>query len=189
MIEVPHHNCPECPTGEISAYIDGELTPSREIELELHFAACRECATELNEQKQFLCSLNSSLMNEREIELPADFTRNIVANAESSVSGVRRPRELYNAVFICACLGLFVLFASGADAGKLFGGFYGFAEQAAIAAGLLGRVVYSVFYGAVIVIRSIASALEGDFAIALGVAAIVTAMIFVSRKVGRMRGV
>lgn len=181
--------CDDCSPGDISAYIDGELAPNRELDLELHFAACRPCAAELNEQKQFLCSLNSTLTNEQEIELPVDFVKNIVANAESSVSGVRRPRELYNAVFICAGLGLFVLFASGADASKLFGGFFGFAEQAAVAMGLLGRIVYSIFYGAVIVVRLVASALEGDFVIAFGVAAIVTAMIFVSRKVGGMRGV
>jgi hypothetical protein len=189
MIDDLNNICTDCPRGEISAYIDGELTPDRELELELHFAACRPCASELNEQKQFLCGLSSTLMNEREIELPADFAKHIVANAESSVSGVRRPRELYNAVFICAGLGLFVLFASGSDASKLFGGFFGFAEQAAIVVGLLGRLVYSVFYGAVIVIRSIAGALEGDLAIAVGIAAIVAAMIFISRKLGRIRGI
>lgn len=189
MIEKLENTCTDSRRGDISAYIDGELTPDRELELDMHFAACRSCSVELNQQKQFLCSLNSTLKNEGEIELPEDFARNIVANAESSVSGVRRPRELYNAVFICAGLGLFVLFASGADASKLFGGFFGFAEQAAIAVGLLGRIVYSIFYGAVIVIRSIASALEGDLAIGFAVAAIVMAMIFISRKLGRMRGI
>jgi anti-sigma factor RsiW len=189
MLDKVEKNCTDRARGEISAYIDGELTPSREFELELHFAACRSCTAELNEQKQFLCSLNSTLKNEQEIELPADFAKHIVANAESSVSGVRRPRELYNAVFICVGLGLFVLFALGADASKLFGGFFGFAEQAAIAVGLLGRIVYSIFYGAVIVVRLVASALEGDFAIALGVAAVVIAMIYVSRKVNGMRGI
>src|SRR5438445_5520441 len=103
----------ECPTDEIAAYIDGEMDAAREFELETHLAACEICSLELNQQKQFLASLNSSLKHEGDLELPANFTKLIVANAESTVSGLRRPRERFNAMFICAGLFLFALFALG----------------------------------------------------------------------------
>ena len=40
-----------CPTGDIAAYIDGELSPDHESELDLHFADCSVCTYEMNQQK------------------------------------------------------------------------------------------------------------------------------------------
>src|SRR5664279_3152743 len=110
----------ECPSDEIASYIDGELDLTRELELDAHFRECSICTDELNQQKQFVCSLDLSLKHERELELPANFTKTIVANAESTVSGLRRPRERFNAIFICAGLFLFVLFALGTNTGSYF---------------------------------------------------------------------
>src|SRR2546421_46883 len=111
-----------CPLDEIASYIDGELDAPREMELDAHFSQCAACSDELNLQKQFLCSLESSLKHESELELPPNFTKQIVANAESTVSGLRRPRERFNALFICAGLMLFILFALGPDAGRVIDG-------------------------------------------------------------------
>ncbi len=69
-----------CPKSEIAAYIDGELSPRQELDLELHLAACRSCAEELNEQKKLLCALDFALEDESEIELPENFTKVIVTN-------------------------------------------------------------------------------------------------------------
>ena len=146
-----------CPANEIASYIDGELDATREFELEAHFAGCGICSEELNQQKQFLCALNSSLGNEKEIELPPDFARLIVTNAESSVSGLRRPRERFNALFICAGLLLFVLFALGAEAGKVFGGFGSVVEQIAAIGNFFGHLMYAFGVGTMIVLRSIGS--------------------------------
>src|SRR6188472_4506226 len=90
-----------CPSSDLSAYIDGELSPHDELELEMHIAGCRVCADDLNLQKSFLNALDSSLEEEAEIQLPKNFTKTVVANAESRVSGIRRPHELRNAALIC----------------------------------------------------------------------------------------
>lgn len=188
MTQATQHAAFECPSDEISAYIDGELDLVRELEMESHLAVCESCSIELTLQKQFLCSLNSSLMEEKEIELPADFAKHIVANAESTVSGLRRPRERYNAVFICAALALFVMFAMGAEARTLLGSLYGFFEQAAVVAGFLGHLVYSVFIGLVIVLRSFASQFRLDVIVGLAIAACFTvALMLISRKVLNIR--
>src|SRR5436190_21488783 len=136
-----------CPTDEIAAYIDGELSPKREFELDTHFAGCSVCSDELNHQKQFLCQLDSSLKNEKDIDLPVDFAKTIVANAESTVSGLRSTRERFNAVFICAGLFLFVLFASGADAGPMFRGVSDLFEQVMAVGSYFGHLIYSIFIG------------------------------------------
>jgi hypothetical protein len=144
-----------CPVEDIAAFIDGELDLERELELESHFSICPSCTKELNQQKQFLCGLNSGLR--RELELPENFTQTVVANAESTVTGLRRPRERFNAIFICSGLFLFVLFAMGADAGKLFDGISLVVEKATIVVGFFGHAIYAVFVGLAIILRSLAS--------------------------------
>ena len=136
-----------CPSDEIAAYIDGELSPKRELELDAHFVECSGCADELNQQKQFLCQLDLSLKHGNDLDLPADFAKTIVANAESTVMGLRRPRERFNAVFICSGLFLFVLFVSGPDAGQVVRGVSVVFEQAMAVGSFFGHLIYSVFIG------------------------------------------
>jgi hypothetical protein len=111
----------------------------------------------LNQQKQFLCGLNVSLGREQDLDLPADFTKHVVVNAESTVSGLRRPRERFNAIFICSALLLFVLTAMGTDAGRVFEGFSLIFEKAAIVGGFFGHAIYAAFVGVAIIVRSLAS--------------------------------
>ncbi|MBK8464545.1 MAG: zf-HC2 domain-containing protein [Chloracidobacterium sp.] len=177
----------ECPLDEIAAYIDGELTFTREIELDAHFAACEACSEELNQQKQFLCELDAGLKGEDVIALPADFTKTIVANAESTVAGLRRPRERFNALFICAGLFLFALFALGSDAGKIFNGLAVAAEQVAAVGSFFGHLVYSIFLGLAIVVRSFAVQFRFDLVIGLILtAAIFACLMLASRRALRL---
>lgn len=178
-----------CPTDEIAAYIDGELNQSRELELDVHFAGCSKCTADLNDQKQFLQSLDLSLKQDKEIDLPENFTKVVVANAESNVSGLRRPSERYNALFVCAGLLLFVLFALGADATRLFDGVVSFAEQVAAVGGFFGHLIYSFFVGLTIIVRSVASQTRFDVTTVIGLSIFVAAFsLFVSRKVLQARG-
>jgi anti-sigma factor RsiW len=177
-----------CPVDEIASYIDGELDAVRELELDAHFSKCAACAEELNLQKQFLCSLESSLKHENELELPPNFTKQIVANAESTVSGLRRPRERFNALFICAALMLFILFALGADAGRVLGGVAVAFDQIAAIGAFFGHFVYDLFIGVTIVLRTFASqvrpdALAGGF---LGIAFVIF-IALISQRLVRVR--
>ena len=177
----------ECPTDEIAAYIDGEMDAGREFELETHLVGCEICSVELNQQKQFLCGLNSSLKHEGEIELPANFTKLIVANAESSVTGLRRPRERFNAIFICAGLFLFALFALGAEAGRVFDGVSNIFDQITAIGGFFGHLVYSVFVGVVVVVRSFAAQFRIDSAMAaLAAGFFAVSLMLISRRVMRL---
>lgn len=184
---LPHQDRSACPSYEIASYIDGELDPMHELELEAHFAFCAGCAEELNQQRQFLCGLNASLMNEGEIELPADFTRHIVANAESTVAGLRRPRERYNAIFICCGLLLFAMFALGADAGNVLSGFAGVFEKISAVGSFFAHFVYSFFIGLTVIVRSVANQTPPAVAYSIGVMAVFAILLLVvSRKVIRL---
>ncbi len=146
-----------CPSSEISAYIDGELSPFEEMELEKHFADCGVCSKDLNQQKKFLSALSSSLESEQEFELPKNFTKTIIANAESKVSGLRRSRERFNAIFICTALFLFILFALGSDAETPVRVFAKLFEQIAAVAVFVFHFTYSVSIGTVVIVRTLSS--------------------------------
>ena len=180
----------DCSTEEIAAYIDAELELAREIELEAHFSTCKTCSFELNEQKRFLRDLDASLNCEEPLELPANFTKIIVANAESNVSGLRRPGERYNALFICVGLTLFVLFVLGPEASRVIAGIWQIFEQMAIVGGFFGHLVYSLFLGVVIIIRSVAAQTSFDAVFTLLMTAVIIISVgAASKRVLRMRRV
>ena len=146
-----------CPREEIAAYIDGEIAPRRELELEMHFAVCRNCASELNLQKKLLCALDTALLPEREVALPKNFTKVIITKAESNVSGLRRPQERRNALLICAALFLPLLVGFGAETEPILTTFGNFAGQILAVGGLIIHLVYDVAVGAVVILRSLSN--------------------------------
>lgn len=145
----------ECPRAEIVAYIDGDLSPREEIELEKHFAVCCDCAEELNEQKKLLQALDFGLEDEEDFEIPEDFTKIVVANAQSNVSGLRQPSERFNALLICSALLLFVLLGLGSETGSVFQSVGKLFEQVLAIAGFFAHLAYDVAVGAVVIVRSL----------------------------------
>ncbi len=144
-------------TSEIAAFIDGELLPCEELELELHLAVCGSCSAELNQQKKLLCALDFALENEKQLELPTNFTKIVVANAESKVSGLRRPQERSKALFVCAALFLLVLLGLGGETEMVLNTFGKFAEQFLAVGGFMWNLIYDVSVGTAIVLRSLSS--------------------------------
>jgi anti-sigma factor RsiW len=166
-----------CPCMEITAYIDGELSPQEELALEMHLAVCKICSVELNEQKKFLFALNSTLEREKDLELPENFTKIIVTRAESRVSGLRRPNERFNAIFICAALFLFVLFGLGSEA---FGSFSRFFDQSFAVLGFAGHMLYSFVIGTTVILKSLSSQFVSDSSFSLVLLACVFAISLVA---------
>lgn len=149
----------KCPRPDIAAYIDGELSPSAELALEVHLAECKNCLEELNLQKKLLCALDYSLEKQPEIELPKNFAKVVAIRAESGVCGLRSKEERFRAVFICAFLLLIVLIGLGAETGRIFAAFGKIGEQAIIVAGFVGNLLYNLAVGTTIILRS----LSGQF--------------------------
>ena len=177
-----------CPSPDIAAYIDGELDAEREIRLDAHFYQCAVCTAELNSQKQFLLCLDAGLKDKKELELPASFAKRVAVNAEANVSGLRRPSEFFNSIFICIAILLFILFASGADAGKVLSGGYLVVEQALAVGGVFGHLIYDLFLGVAIVIRGFATQFRADVLITILLLCVLAApTILLSRRVLRVR--
>ena len=143
--------------NDLAAYIDGELSAREELELEMHIAICGDCNSELNEQKNLLQALDFALETEREIKLPANFTKIVVANAECKVSGLRRPQERFRALFVCAALFTLVILGLGGETRTVFGTFTKFAEQFLAVGGFVWNIVYDIAFGTAIILRSLSN--------------------------------
>ena len=156
-----------CLQNEIAAYIDGELTPREELNLEMHFAVCQTCRAKLNEQKKLLCALDFALENEREIELPENFTKVIVTTAESNVSGLRRPHERFKALFICAALFLLVILGLGGETEIIFNTFLKFGEQVLAVGGFVFHLIYRIAIGTTIILHSLSQQMVFNSAVSV----------------------
>ena len=157
MDRVETHNKVDCPSPDLSAYIDGELSPNDELKLEMHIAGCRTCADDLNLQKSFLNALDSSLEEEAQIQLPEDFTKTVVANAESRVSGLRRPHERRHAALICVGLIVFSIVALGGKAEGALIAATAVVEKLIAVVVSVAHVVYDLALGLSIVLRYLAT--------------------------------
>ena len=177
-----------CPREEIVAYVDGEITPREELELEMHIAGCKTCADELNAQKTLLCALDSFRMIEREIELPEDFTKIVVTKAESNVSGLRRPKERRNALVICSVLFLMVLVGlSSGDSETVFGAFPKLIEQFVAVGSFVLHFVYDLAFGITVVLRFLSNqfVFNSDVSTAFLVVSLAISLIILSRLIIR----
>ncbi len=143
------------PRHDIAAYIDGELSPREELELELHFIDCQVCRSELNEQKKLLCALDIILDDKNEIELPANFTKIVIANAESNVKGLRCPRERTRALFVCATLFLMVIFGLGAETSKTVESLGNIGEQFFAVGGFFVHFIHDATLVLTVILRSL----------------------------------
>lgn len=173
--------------SDIAAYLDGELPAREELKLEIHLAVCKECNKELNEQKKMLRVLDFAFEGESEIEMPANFTQVVVANAESKVSGLRRPQERFKALLICAALFLLVLLGLGGETRTVFNTFGKFAEQFLAVGGFLWNLIYDAAFGTAIILRSLSHQIvfnsNVSFAVLLGL--VFVCVIALSRFVTR----
>ena len=97
------HNCRK---DNIAAYIDGELDVASRSVLEVHLKECKSCASELQEQKLFMCELDLALANSSELAMPPNFARVVAVNAASDMSGARSAVERARALRFCIVLGL-----------------------------------------------------------------------------------
>jgi len=178
-----------CPRIEIAAYIDGELSPREELDLEMHFAVCAACAAELNEQKKLLCVLDFALENKEEIELPENFTRIVVANAESNVKGLRCPRERNRALFVCIALFLLVILGLGAETSKTFESFGTLTEQLLAVGGFFVHLVHDITIATTFIFRSLCLQFVFKSAISAGLLGIcfVGSLLIFSRLMSRHR--
>lgn len=142
-----------CPRTDIAAYLDGELLPREEMDLELHFMACKCCAAEFNEQKKLLRALDFALDEKPDFALPENFTKSVVIKAESNVSGLRRREERFRALFLCTALFLLIILGLGSETEAVFSTFAVFIEQIFAVGGFVAHLIFDVAFALTAILR------------------------------------
>lgn len=176
-----------CPRREIAVYIDGELNPREELDLEMHVAECKTCALELNEQKRLTFALEAMLEDEKDFQLPENFTRVVVANAESKVSGFRCPKERFRAVMVIMALFLLFLAGLGRQVKTFPEAFFKFGEQILVVLAFAMHLIFDIAVGASIILRSLFSqfVFNSSFSTVFAIAFFCVALFAVSRLISR----
>lgn len=115
-----HKSGMDCAKFDIAAYLDGELTPDQEFDIESHISGCGLCQTEYQLQKEILFAIDSVVDDVNELlEVPAEFAKVVTVKAESNVSGIRTSSERFRAVFALAFLLFLAAISLGTEAGAI----------------------------------------------------------------------
>lgn len=145
-----------CPREEIAAYIDGELSSSEEMDLDLHLTNCKTCSDELNSQKKVSTTLEILLEDKADdFELPANFTKVITAKAESNVSGLRQPKERLSAFIIFAVLIALVVVGLGSRIDTVWFAFGKIAGQMMVVGGFVWHVIIDIGIVISVILRAL----------------------------------
>jgi hypothetical protein len=115
------------------------------------------CTEDLNLQKSFLNALDYSLDEREVIELPSNFTRAVMTNAESRVTGLRGPRERRSAALICIGLVAVAFLALGTNAERSIVAIAAVADKLVAVVSSVSHFLYDVALGSAIVLRSLAT--------------------------------
>ena len=162
IIENTENNCR---ITEIADYIDGELSAKTETEIEFHLLACENCRQELEFQKQLLTALDSEF--EELPELPVDFTKTTIINAESNVQGLRRKDERFRAVFICAGLFLLIVLGLGNEAKTVFSAFGTILNQISAVGGFVVHFLFDLTIGLMVILKFISHQFSQELLLAV----------------------
>lgn len=175
----------KCPREEITAFIDGELSPAEELEFDLHLANCRMCAEELNAHKKVSTTLEILLEKEsNEIDLPENFCKIVKTRAESDVGGLREKKERSFAFFIFAGLILFVFIGLGTEFETVWLAAQKFAGQFLAVGWFVWHAVLELAFVFAVILRFLSQ--HFVFSSILTVLLISSALIFTTLMLSRM---
>lgn len=143
-----------CPVEDVAAYLDGELSGAAQQTFENHLANCPDCAAELRQQRQLLCTLEAAFTRTSRFDLPKNFTRVVAAHAEGDLNVARNKSERRRALKLCAVLALAAFALLGAAARALvFQPIRRSGQVAALVFDLLWQTMYDAAVGVAIILR------------------------------------
>jgi anti-sigma factor RsiW len=158
-MKFPIQEQPECQLEDVAAYLDGELDGVALETFETHLKSCLDCAAELRNQRQLLCTLDFAFGESRTFELPHNFSRVVAAHAGSDLRGIRGKSERRRAVQLCAVLALVSFALLGAASRTLvFDPVRSFFRAVGTLAGLLWQTVYDAGTGIAVIVRVVGRA-------------------------------
>ena len=176
----------ECPSDEIGAYLDAELSTARAAALEKHFAVCAVCRDELNSQKAFLLELSRSLEKEVSLELPKNFAKAVATKAESSVSGLRKRSEQIAAFSIIGVLLLLAIAGFGGDPSRVYSDAAGPLSTVTGFMDVAAGIVHSIVFALGFIAKKAFPGAAGPIVTVAVIAAVGIAIFFIFKRYGKI---
>jgi len=177
-----------CETENIAAYIEGDLEPALHSDLEEHLKGCVHCASELREQRLFMCELDSALASPFDLEVPENFAKVVAVHAKSDMRGMRDASEHARALRFCIILGLaaFALLGFASSKAVLLS-IKAFAGKALGVLSFFGEAILNAAAGFTVVSRVVSRGLISDSRLAglAGLLLVVLAIAILSRLITR----
>jgi hypothetical protein len=149
-----------CPSEDVAAYLDGELDAQSVALFERHLKECGQCATELQQQRRLLCTLDFALGGREgeDLQLPTNFSEVVTAHAQSDLSSLRSERaEHKRALRLCLALAFasFALLGGAALSESVFKPLGLLIRHAGTVLGFMGRAIYDFGAGVAVIARAI----------------------------------
>ena len=181
-----NHNI--CDTGNIAAYVDGELEANHRAALEEHIKQCAGCASELQAQRLFMCELDSAMASPFDLAVPPNFAQVVAVRAESDMRGVRDRSEHTRALRFCIVLGLAAFALLGVASSKAV--IFSVRSVAVKVFGVLGvfaRATFDAAAGFTVISRVVSRGLIPDSRLAglAGLFLVILAVAFLSLLISR----
>ena len=101
-----------CSKSALLEFLEGDLSTDAEQKVAAHIRTCPACQNEVKQHQNLLIELDNSFDDLPKI--PDDFSKILLVNVKSQVSGVRMPNERRLAMLICGGLLVTVLLAVAA---------------------------------------------------------------------------
>jgi len=168
-----------CEPENIAAYIEGDLDSAARLGLEEHLEHCDHCVLELQEQRRFMCELDSAFRTPFELAVPPNFAQVVAVHAASDMRGVRNTAEHKRALQFCILLGLaaFILLGAAASKAEIADAAAAVSKAAGIV-GLVARTVYEAVAGLASMARLLSRSLLATSP-ALGIAGLILIVVAV----------
>jgi anti-sigma factor RsiW len=177
-----------CESENIAAYIEGDLEPALRLSLEGHLKECARCTSELQEQRLFMCELDSVLASPFELAVPPNFAQVVAVHAESDMRGVRDSAEHARALRFCIVLALAAFALLGFASSKaLVVSVRSLAEKVFGILRFFAEAIFNAAAGFLVVSRVVSRGLIADSRLAgvAGLLLLVLAIAVLSRLIAR----
>jgi hypothetical protein len=137
--------------SRLHAFLDGDLPAPEAAEFESHLTGCERCSEAIDIDRH----LDGEFENlpHVPVELPKDFSKVVAANAESQVSGLRKPSERRTTVAIIGGLavGLFVFL--GVNLQPVISVLSYVVEGVGAVLSVVGSFIFNLCLGVVVILR------------------------------------
>ena len=142
-----------CGSAKIAAFIDGELDAVEHAAVGEHIGSCSRCTNDLQQQRQFMCELDSAMTGPLDMPVPKNFAEVVAVRAESDMRGLRHRSEHRKVLMFCTLLAISAFSLLGSRSESVVRNARTLISQVLEIFELIGKTVYDAVSGFTVILR------------------------------------